>query len=43
MLGLAYLNTNKLEQAKASLTTFLEVAPGDADAVTAKEMLAALQ
>lgn len=39
MLGLSYVNTGENAKAKEQLNKFLELAPGDADAATAKEML----
>jgi len=43
MRGLGYLNTSKMDLAKASLEKFLELAPDDPDAETAKQMLSALK
>lgn len=43
MLGLAYLNTSKLDLAKSSLNKFLELAPDDPRAGDARQMLAALE
>lgn len=42
MLGLCYISEGANDQAKQHLTTFLELAPNDKDAPTAKEMLSYL-
>ncbi len=43
MLGLVFINTGDNAQAKTHLLRFLELAPEDSDAATAKEMLASLK
>ncbi|MCP4204834.1 MAG: tetratricopeptide repeat protein [bacterium] len=43
MLGLCYLNSSDMAKAKSSLEKFIEMAPDDRDAPSAREMLAALQ
>jgi Tfp pilus assembly protein PilF len=39
VLGLCYLNTGKMDEAKAAMTTFVERAPDDPDAATAKALI----
>jgi len=43
MLGLCYINEGANEQAKTHLEKFIELAPKDPDAATAKEMISYLQ
>ncbi|MGH9362909.1 MAG: tetratricopeptide repeat protein, partial [Thermoanaerobaculia bacterium] len=43
MLGLVFINTGDNAKAKTHLQRFLELAPEDTDAATAKEMLASLK
>lgn len=42
MLGLSYVSSNNMAKAKEHLQKFVELAPGDPDAASAKEMLATL-
>lgn len=43
LLGLSYANTGDLAKAKTHLQSFIQMAPDDKDAATAKEMLASIK
>jgi tetratricopeptide (TPR) repeat protein len=43
LLGLSYANTGDLAKAKTHLQAFIQMAPDDKDAATAKEMLASIK